>query len=723
MMKIQEQAAMQVPLAVPTIGRSFPIGATLVPGGVNFSIFSRSAIGIELLFFDRVDDARPSRIIPIDPLTNRAYHYWHAFVPGVQAGQIYGFRAYGPFEPGRGFRFDASKLLLDPYGRAIAVPKTYSREAARLGDDNTATAMKSVVTDPSAYDWEGDAPLKRPWSRTIIYEMHVRGFTVHPSSGLAESKRGTYAGLVQKIPYLQQLGITAVELLPVFQFDPQDAPAGRTNYWGYSPVSFFAPHEAYSSCREPLGAVHEFRDMVKALHRAGIEVILDVVFNHTAEAGHDGPTQCFRGLDNPTYYILQHDPSRYANFTGTGNTLNGNHPVVRRMIVDSLRYWVNEMHVDGFRFDLASILARDSSGAVMSNPPVLWDIESDPALAGAKMIAEAWDAAGLYQVGNFAGDSWKEWNDRFRDDIRDFFRGANDSVGRAADRLLGSPSIYGTKGRELEESINFVACHDGFTLNDVVSYNHKHNQENGEENRDGSNENRSWNCGVEGPTDDPAVETIRNRQVKNFFTAVLSSAGVPMFVMGDEVRRSQRGNNNPYCQDNDTSWFDWNLLTEHGDVFRFVKLLIARRLMRDVEHERRRASLTQVLHDSEYAWHGVKRHQPDWSPASHSIAISGELKGEKVLVYLILNAYWEPLDFELPALKEETENWRRWIDTALDPPDDICEWNTEKPIVGATYRAAPRSVVVLIAGQGPMPGISAEVRSAPARPLGDGRQS
>ena len=554
---------MQAPLARPKSGRSFPLGVTLAPGGANFSVFSRSADRIDLLFFDRVDDARPSRVIPIDPLTNRTYHYWHAFVPGVQAGQIYGFRANGLFEPARGLRFDPAKLLLDPYGRSVAVPQHYSREAARLEGDNTATAMKSVVTDPHAYDWEGDVPLKRPWSRTIIYEMHVRGFTAHPSSGLTESKRGTYAGLVEKIPYLKELGVTAVELLPVFQFDTQDAPQGRTNYWGYSPVSFFSPHQAYSSRQEPLRAVDEFRDMVKALHRAGIEVILDVVYNHTAESGHDGPTQCFRGLDNPTYYLLCEERSRYANFTGTGNTLNANHPVVRRMILDSLHYWVQEMHVDGFRFDLASILSRDSSGAVMPNPPVLWDIESDPALAGAKMIAEAWDAAGLYQVGNFAGDSWKEWNDRFRDDIRDFFRGANDSAGRAADRLVGSPSIYGSKERELEESINFAACHDGFTLNDLVSYNHKHNEENGEGNRDGCNENRSWNCGFEGPTDDPRVEALRNRQVKNFFTAVMLSGGVPMFVMGDEVRRTQRGNNNAYCQNNDTSWFDWSLLSEH----------------------------------------------------------------------------------------------------------------------------------------------------------------
>jgi glycogen operon protein len=699
-MRYEEQAVLQARLAAPTTGCSFPIGAALVPGGANFSIFSRSAASIELLFFDQVDDARPSRVIPIDPLVNLTYHYWHVFVPGVQAGQIYGFRAYGPLEPDRGLRFDPFKLLLDPYGRAIVVPKDYSREAARLKGDNTATAMKSVVTDSHGYDWEGDVPLKRPWSRTIIYEMHVRGFTVHPSSGLAESKRGTYAGLVQKIPYLQELGITAVELLPVFQFDPQDAPRGRTNYWGYSPVSFFAPHQGYSSRQEPLGAVDEFRDMVKALHRAGIEVILDVVFNHTAEGGHDGPTQCFRGLDNSTYYLLEEDRSRYANFTGTGNTLNANHPVIRRMIVDSLRYWVNEMHVDGFRFDLASILARDSSGAVMPNPPVLWDIESDPALAGTKMIAEAWDAAGLYQVGSFVGDSWKEWNDRFRDGVRDFFRGWNDSVGGMADRLLGSPSIYGQKGREAEESINFVSCHDGFTVNDLVSYDHKHNEENGEDNRDGREDNRSWNCGVEGPTDNPVIEKLRNRQVKNFLTATIMSVGVPMFVMGDEVRRSQRGNNNAYCQDNDTSWFDWKLLSKHADVLRFVKLLIERRVMRDVEHERRRVSLTQVLRDAKRECHGVKLNQPDWSPSSHSLAIGGELKGEGLLVHMILNAYWEALDFELPAVGNGTEHWRRWIDTTLDPPDEICEWNKAVPVLGGTYRAGARSVVVLIAGEG-----------------------
>ena len=687
------------PVPLPKMGRSFPIGATLLNGGANFSVFSRSAASVELMLFDRVDDARPSRVISMDPSANRTYHYWHVFVPGLQEGQIYGFRAFGQFDPSRGLRFDPSKLLIDPYGRAISVPRTYSREAARLEGDNAATAMKSVLVDPQAYDWEGDVPLNRPWARTIIYEMHVRGFTAHPNSGVSKSKRGTYAGLIEKIPYLQQLGITAVELLPVFQFDPQDAPPGQTNYWGYSPVSFFAPHQAYSSRQEPLAAVDEFRDMVKALHRAGIEVIVDVVFNHTAEGGHDGPTQCFRGLDNPTYYLLCEDRSRYANFSGTGNTLNANHPVTRRMIVDSLRYWVTEMHVDGFRFDLASILARDSSGAVMPNPPVLWDIESDPALAGAKMIAEAWDAAGLYQVGSFVGDSWKEWNDRFRDDTRDFFRGSRDSVGCFADRLLGSPSIYGGKEREAEESINFVACHDGFTLNDVVTYNCKHNEENGEENRDGHDDNRSWNCGFEGQTDDPEIEKLRNRQVKNLFTATILSVGVPMFVMGDEVRRTQQGNNNAYCQDNSASWFDWTLVSKHADILRFVKLLIERRVTRDVEHERHRVNLSQVLRESKYAFHGVKLNQPDWSPLSHSFAVSGELRNEEVFVHIIFNAYWESLDFELPVLGEGSKGWWRWIDTALDPLHEICEWNGEQRVLRSPYRVGARSVVVLVADE------------------------
>ncbi len=687
---------------VPTVnmGRSAPLGATVGHHGVNFSLYSRDASSIELLFFDREDDGRPSRVIRLDPSINRTYHYWHVFVRGAQAGQLYGYRVHGPFEPLKGLRFDDTKVLLDPYGRAVAVPKNYSRKAAQEKGDNVASAMKSVVINPHLYDWEGDTPLRRPSSQTIVYEMHVKGFTRHPSSGVAEETRGTFRGLLDKIPYLQDLGISAVELLPVFQFDPQDCPPGRVNYWGYAPVSFFAPHQAYSSRQDPVGPIDEFRDMVKALHRAGIEILLDVVFNHTAEGDQKGPTVCFRGIDNCMYYVLEQDRSCYANYSGTGNTFNTNHPVVRRMIMDSLRYWVEEMHVDGFRFDLASILARDSSGDVMSNPPVLWDIESDPVLAGTKMIAEAWDAAGLYQVGSFVGDSWKEWNGRFRDDVRSFVRGEDGSLRRFADRWLGSHEIYRHKQREAEQSVNFVACHDGFTLNDLVSYNEKHNDANGEENRDGSNDDRSWNCGAEGSTTDPEIEQLRTRQVKNFMTVTLLSVGLPMFLMGDEVRQTQQGNNNAYCQDNEVSWFDWSLLVKHADVHRFVKLLIARRLLRDTGPERQRMTLIQLLREGIKGWHGVKLNQPDWSDHSHSVALSAELPKEDLLVHFIFNAYWEPLDFELPRIGSKQGSWKRWIDTFREAPEDIVAWQEAPSIPECTYRAGPRSVVVLWASLG-----------------------
>ena len=684
-------------MVLQVTGRSIPLGATVGDGGVNFSLFSRTATGAELVFFDREDDAKPSRVITLDPVANRTYYYWHVLVPSVRPGQIYAYRVSGPSDLAGGLRFDPAKLLLDPYGREVVVPDSYSREAASRGGDNAATAMKNVVVDPASYDWEGDTPLHLPSSRTIIYEMHVRGFTRHPNSGVDQEVRGTYAGLVEKIPYLRALGVTAVELLPVFQFDVQACPPGLVNYWGYQPVSFFAPHRAYSSRQEPLGPANEFRDMVKALHRAGIEVILDVVFNHTAEAGADGPTLGLRGIDNPTYYVLEQGGARYADYTGCGNTLNANNPVVRRMIVDSLRYWVSEMHVDGFRFDLASILSRDSAGQVLPNPPVLWDIETDPSLAETKLIAEAWDAAGLYQVGSFIGDAWKEWNGRFRDDCRDFFRGAPGSLGRFADRLLGSPEVYGRKSREIEQSINFATCHDGFTLNDLVSFERKHNELNGESNRDGADDNRSWNCGTEGPTNDPAVEELRNRQVKNCLTATVLALGIPMLLMGDEVRRTQGGNNNAYCHDDESTWFDWSLLDKHADVHRFVTLLAARRLLRDVEHEHRRVTLTQMIADATKAWHGVKLGEPDWGEHSHSIAFTAELKNEQMLVHLILNAYWEALDFELPPV---VGAWRRWIDTSLSTPQDIVEWQEAPTISDSTYRAGPRSVIVLYTAAG-----------------------
>ncbi|HEU5196980.1 MAG TPA: glycogen debranching protein GlgX [Methylomirabilota bacterium] len=683
-----------------TRGASAPLGATVFPDGVNFSIFSRRATAVEILLFDGVADAKPSHTVRLDPVRHRTYHYWHAFVPGVRAGQRYGYRVEGPYDPARGLRFDPGKVLLDPYGRAVDVPDDYSRaRACRPGDDTTATAMKSVVVDSRDYDWEGDAPLRRPAARTIVYEMHVGGFTKHPSSGVPEKLRGTYAGLVEKIPYLKDLGVTALELLPIFQFDAHAAPDGLVNYWGYQPISYFAPHQAFSSRRDPLGSVDEFRDMVKALHRAGIEVILDVVYNHTAEGGHGGPTLCFRGLDDRAYYMLEDGGRRYADYSGCGNTLNANHQIVRRMIVDSLRYWVEEMHVDGFRFDLASILSRGTSGEVLPTPPVLWDIESDPALAGSKFMAEAWDAAGLYQVGSFAGDAWKEWNGRFRDDVRAFFRGEPGMVGRFADRFVGSPEVYGHEAREPEQSVNFVTCHDGFTLNDLVSYNSKHNEANRESNRDGGDDNKSWNCGVEGPTDDLAVERLRNRQVKNFFTVTLLAVGMPMILMGDEVRRTQGGNNNLYCHDSALAWLDWTLLERHRDVHRFVSLLNARRLRRSVRHEERRLTLTQLIDQANEAWHGVRLGQPDWGHDSHSLAFTAELQEEGQLTHLIFNAFWEPLAFELPPVASG-KPWRRWIDTALDSPNDIVSPDEAPMVAGHLYRAESRSVVVLVADLG-----------------------
>jgi isoamylase len=681
---------------VAAVGRAAPLGATVSPDGVNFSVFSRGATAVELLLFDQEGDGQPANVIRFDPVNNRTYHYWHVFVPNIRAGQLYGYRFHGPFDPSAGMRFDPEKLLLDPYGRAVMVPKAYNRTAALGRGEHITTAMKSVVVDPTAYDWEGDMPLRRPAARTIVYEMHVRGFTRHPNSGVDEKTRGTYSGLIEKIPYLKELGVTAVELLPVFQFDAQDCPPGVVNYWGYQPVSFFAPHQAYSSRQDPIGPVDEFRDMVKALHRAGIEVILDVVFNHTSEGDRDGPTLCFRGIDNSAYYILGEDRGDYGNYSGCGNTLNANHPIMRRMIVDSLRHWVEVMHVDGFRFDLASILTRDSSGNMMSNPPVLWDIESDPSLAGTKIIAEAWDAAGLYQVGSFVGDSWREWNGRFRDDVRSFIRCDQGYVRRFADRLLGSLEIYGHKAREAEQSINFTTCHDGFTLNDLVSYNQKHNEANNDNNRDGADDNRSCNWGVEGATGDSEIERLRNRQVKNFLIITLMSLGLPMITMGDEVRRTQNGNNNGYCHDDESIWFDWDLLKKHSDVHRFVQYVIRRRLMRDVGPEQQRMTLAQLLDAGIKGWHGIKLNQPDWNDYSHSVALSVQVTSENLLLYLIFNAYWEPLDFELPPLDTSAgSSWHRWVDTYLDSPQDIVEWETAPMIQSPTYRTGPRSVVVL----------------------------
>jgi len=679
----------------PKPGRPHPLGATPAPDGVSFSVWSRNAARVELLFFDRVEDARPSRVLALDPLVHRTYHYWHVWVPGVRQGQLYGWRASGPFDPRRGLRFDGQKLLLDPYGRAVVLPPGYDRVAAARPGDNAGSAMKSAVVDLSAYDWQGDEPLRRPFSKTVIYELHVRGFTRHPSSGLPEAERGTYAGLIAKIPHLQRLGITAVELLPVFAFDRQDAPCGGVNYWGYSPVGFFAPHPAYAARPGPLGAIDEFRDMVKALHRAGIEVILDVVYNHTAEGDERGPTLSFRGLDNLAYYILDRDWSRYANYTGCGNTLKAAHPVVRRLISDSLRYWVGEMHVDGFRFDLASVLSRDEAGQALQNPPIVWQIESDPLLAGTKLIAEAWDAAGLYQVGHWVGDAWKEWNGRFRDDVRSFLRGDPGMVGRFADRLFASPDLYVASGHQAEQSVNFVTCHDGFTLADLVTYQQKRNQPNGEENRDGNDDNRAWNCGVEGPTDDPAVLALRARQIRNFLTVNLLSAGVPMLTMGDEMGRSQAGNNNAYCQDNEVSWLDWSLAERNAALLRFTRKSVGLRVAFDPTEPAREVTLAEFLVQSRVEWHGVRLGSPDWSEGSRSLAVGFSALDGSVRVHCIFNAWEEALQFELPPSEE---GWRLLIDTALPPPDDARGWDEALPVEGRHYLAQAHSVVMLGTG-------------------------
>ncbi len=700
--ELQAQLAGQPTAAIPSSGRSFPLGAAVLSNGINFSVFSRHASRVELLLFDDAEEPRPTRAIDLEARKHRTYHYWHVFVPGIRAGQLYGYRVTGPFAPEHGLRFDPSKVLLDPYGRAVAVPDGYSRQMASRYGVNDAIAMKSAVVDPSSYDWEGDVPLRRPIASTVIYEMHVAGFTRHPSSRVAPELRGTYAGMIKKIPYLQDLGIAAVELLPIFQFDRQACPAGLANYWGYSPVSFFAPHAGYSSRKDTLGAINEFRDLVKALHRAGIEVILDVVYNHTAEGDPAGPTLCFRGLANDVYYILGKERAQYADYSGTGNTLNANNAIVRRLILDSLRYWVAEMHVDGFRFDLASILDRDETGRPLETPPVLWDIQTDPILAGTKLIAEAWDAAGLYQVGSFIGDTWREWNGRYRDDVRRFMKGDRNTVRLFAQRLLGSPDIYGHREREPGQSINFVTCHDGFTLNDLVSYNEKHNEANGAGNQDGSNENLSWNCGIEGPSEDAEIAGLRRRQIKNFLAILLISVGTPMLQMGDEMRRTQHGNNNAYCQDNDVSWLDWSLLDRHRALHRFVRTLIGyrRRMITAGSEDSLELSLNELLRRAEFDWHGVRLAKPDWADNSYSIACTIRATPLQLPLWLhvMVNAYWEALDFDLPPIPAASlTGWWRWIDTARESPEDITDAPAAPLVRETQYRVAPRSVAVLFA--------------------------
>ncbi|MEB3333090.1 MAG: glycogen debranching protein GlgX [Synechococcaceae cyanobacterium] len=716
------------PDETPAPGSSAPLGASLVGaaaperggGAVNFSLHTRQATAVELCLFDQVEEARPSRSFRLDPRHHRSGGYWHCRIEGIGPGQLYGWRVDGPWNPAQGQRFNADNLLLDPCAMAVAVPAGYSRTPGRSSAGDWGTAMKSVVVDPLAYDWEDDRPLRRPAHETIVYELHVRGFTAHPSSGVAPERAGTYRGLIEKIPYLQDLGITAVELLPVFAFDPLAAPAGLRNYWGYQPISFFAPHPGYACASDPLAVLDEFRDLVKALHRAGIEVILDVVFNHTAEGGAEGPSFCFRGLADADYYL--HDAGgAYIDDTGCGNTFNANHPVVRRLIRQSLRHWVQHLHVDGFRFDLASVLDRDQNGEPTPLSPILWDIDTDPVLAGIRLIAEAWDAAGLYQVGSFVGDNWQEWNGRFRDDVRRFVKGDAGLVPAVTQRLLGSPDIYGHKRREAEASVNFITCHDGFTLADLVSFNSKHNEANGEDNHDGSDDNASWNCGSEGPTQAAEVLALRARQSRNLLSFLLLSIGTPMLCMGDELGRSQQGNNNAYAQDNAISWLDWSLLERNADLHRFVRELIAYRRRRDVVVAEEELSLADLVRRHRVSWHGVQPGQPDWSESSRSFAVTLTSLDGLFRWHAMANAWWEPLRFTLPPADGGQERWRRWIDTSRPSPEDIVPAAEAVTLADDTWTVPGRSLTVLLAGIRPPAAADDGRRDPPPAAPGDPR--
>lgn len=613
--------------------------------------------------FDKPDDPAPSRTISLDPEKNRTANYWHIFVDGCGHGQIYGWRARGPHQPEKGHLFDGDKLLLDPYGKATAGWDIYDRAAARAQGENTAHALRSVVVDNDLYDWDEDQPLPKPDGREIIYEMHVSGFTKSPSSGLPSALRGTYAGFIEKIPYLKSLGITAVEFLPVHQYDPQDAPDGFTNFWGYSSIGFFSPHHAYSSNQTPCGPVDEFRDLVKALHRAGIRIILDVVYNHTTEAGADGPVISWRGLSNKDYYMLEEPSSAFADFTGCGNTFNANGAVASRLIIDSLHYWVQEMHVDGFRFDLASAMTRASDGKPMPIPPLIAAMDSDPILAGTTLIAEAWDAVGLYQVGSFPGDHFAEWNGPFRDHTRAFWRGDSGIIENLMGRIVGSPDLMSAENEMPSNSINFVTCHDGFCLNDLVSYDRKHNLENGEENRDGSNNNISSNHGFEGPTNDPSIEEFRLRQIRNFLVVLFLSHGTPMLLMGDEIRQTRMGNNNPWNQDNERNWLDWNLVEKNSDLLGFVKNLIQFSNRLKILQEDRFWFATSPEKSGDITWHGQKPKHPDWSPKSRCIGFTLNSVDGSEDVLVLLNTSMKEQTFTLPDAPSSF-NWKIQIDTS-----------------------------------------------------------
>jgi glycogen operon protein len=682
-------------------GKRFPPGATLTADGVNFSIFSREATWVELLLYEAADSPRPFQVVTLDPEANHTKLMWHVFVEGLAPGAHYSWRMDGPTDTAvTGRRFNPRKELSDPWAREVS-DALWDRKRAADPADGGPCGLRSVVGEPS-FDWSGERPIERELEGAVIYELHVGGFTQHPSSGVA--RPGTFSGLMEKIPYLQALGITHVELLPVMAFDEQSVPAataarGLRNYWGYNTHSFWSPHPRYCGAPgQPGRQAAEFKHLVRALHAAGIGVILDVVFNHTAEGGSDGPWISFKGCANEVLYHLDpRDRRRYLDFTGTGNTVNCNHPLVTAFIVRCLEFWVEEMHVDGFRFDLASIFTRGDVGVVLANPPLPWDIELSRTLTGLPVIAEAWDAAGLYQVGAFPGSSWGEWNGAYRDAVRRFVRGDAGLTGMVASRIAGSSDLYAHGGRRPCDSINFVTCHDGFTLADLVSYNTKHNEANGEGNRDGSDDNLSWNCGVEGPTADPAILALRRRQAKNLLAVLLLSRGVPMLCAGDEVLRTQCGNNNAYCQANELSWFDWSRLEPQREMLDFTRGMIAFR--------RRHASLTAnhfyqgklipARGIADIAWHGARLQQPPWDDAQARVlafTIAGIGKDEADL-HAILNMSDEMIDVELPVLAGR--GWRVAVNTAEAPPHDIVDPRLQAPLTAPRFRVSSRSVVVL----------------------------
>jgi glycogen operon protein len=699
--KVSERTGVQV-------GAPLPLGTYARGEGVNFAFFSRHASRVRLELFDHSEDATAARVIDLDPARNRTGDVWHVWIEGTRPGQLYAYRVDGPYEPRRGHRFNCHKLLLDPFAAAISRLPPWDFASARGYDpsareqdlapsklDNSGSMPKCVFVD-EPFEWDGDQPLRHPWSKTVIYETHVRGFTIHPSSGVEHP--GTYRGMMEKIPYFKELGVTAVELMPVQEFNEHQVTGSNPqtgqplgNYWGYDPVAFFAPKASYSSAGGLGQQKLEFKEMVKAFHGAGIEVFLDVVFNHTAEGNELGPTLCFRGIDNTIFYMLADDKRFYKDYTGTGNTINANHPVVRDHILTALRYWVMEMHVDGFRFDLAAVLGRGRSGKLLPNPPLLERIAEDPILRDVKIIAEAWDAAGAYEVGSFSERRWAEWNGRYRDDVRRFWRGDDGMLGLFASRICGSADIYAKSGKGPESSINFVTCHDGFTLNDLVSYRHKHNATNGQNNHDGTSENLSENYGAEGETADGQIESIRTRQIKNFLLSLLISRGVPMLLGGDEFRRTQGGNNNAYCQDNETSWYDWRCLEKHKDIVRFARGMIAFRRTHPI------LSKEQFYTDAEIRWFNPQQGSPNWAdPKCKKLACLIHEDGQDSL-YLMFNAGTEASDFGLPP-PPLGYRWRRGVDTSRTAPQDLSAAG-EGTLVdnSTTYHVDARSCAILLA--------------------------